>query len=45
MNPNVSALAVGEAFGKFNADDANLQTIANFRDEALRITEEVDYDG
>ena len=45
VNPNVSALAVVEAFGKFSADDANLQTIANFRDEALRITEEVDYDG
>lgn len=45
VNPNVSALAVVEAFGDFTADDANLQTIADFRDEALRLTEEVDYDG
>ncbi len=45
VNPNVSALAVVEAFGEFTADDANLQNIADFRDEALRLTEEVDYDG
>ncbi len=45
VNPDVSALSVVEAFGKFAADDANLQVIAGFRDEALRITEEVDYDG
>ena len=45
VNPGVSALEVVEAFGAFTPDDANLQTIANFRDEALRLTEEVDYDG
>ncbi len=45
VNPNVSALEVVEAFGAFTADDANLQTIADFRDEALRLTEAVDYDG
>ena len=45
VNPNVSALEVVEAFGEFTADDANLQTIADFRDEALRLTEEVDFDG
>ncbi len=45
VSPNVPALAVVDSFGTFTADDANLQTIADLRDEALRITEEVDYDG
>lgn len=44
VNPEVSAQSVVAAFGEFTADDANLQTIADLRAAAVRITEEVDYD-
>jgi iron(III) transport system substrate-binding protein len=33
------------SWGSFKADDLNLMTIAGERAEALRLTEEVDYDG
>lgn len=45
VNPEVSALPVVEAFGDFTPDDANLQTLADLRAVAARLTEEVDYDG
>lgn len=45
VNPEAERGAVVAAFGDFTADDANLQTIADFRDEAVIITNEVDYDG
>lgn len=45
VNPNVAALDVVSAFGEFTADDANLQAIANLRGQAVKLTEQVDYDG
>ena len=45
VNPSVSALPVVEAFGDFAPDDANLQVLADLRAAALRLTNEVDFDG
>ncbi len=45
VNPNVKALDVVEDFGDFEADDANLQTLADLRAAATRLTEIVDFDG
>jgi len=34
-----------ESWGTFTADDVNLMTLAQHRSTALRLTEEVDFDG
>ena len=34
-----------QGWGSFEADDVNLMTLADLRADALRIIEEVDYDG
>ncbi|RPE71581.1 iron(III) transport system substrate-binding protein [Pacificibacter maritimus] len=43
--PGTAASDLVESWGEFTADDLNLMTIAEVRGEALRLTEEVDYDG
>lgn len=43
--PGTSADPLVEGWGEFTADDANLMTLAGNRPAALRITEEVDFDG
>ncbi|MGB7316819.1 MAG: Fe(3+) ABC transporter substrate-binding protein [Planktotalea sp.] len=43
--PGTSADPLVEGWGSFTADDVNLMTLAGNRPAALRITEEVDFDG
>ncbi|SCM68401.1 Fe(3+) ABC transporter substrate-binding protein [Donghicola eburneus] len=43
--PGTEATALVESWGTFTADDVNLMTLADLRDDALRITQEVDFDG
>lgn len=45
VNPDITYSPLLESFGQFTPDDANLQTLADLRPEALRLTEIVDYDG
>ncbi len=45
VNPDVPTSGLVEAFGGFEADDADLRAIADLRPAAVRITREVDYDG
>lgn len=43
--PGTSAAPLVAGWGSFTADDVNLMTLAGHRATALRITEEVDFDG
>ncbi|TKZ20718.1 Fe(3+) ABC transporter substrate-binding protein [Shimia litoralis] len=43
--PNTEADPLVQSWGEFTADDVNLMTVAGNRPAALRITEEVDFDG
>ena len=43
--PGVATSDLVASWGTFTADDANLMTLAGLRDLALRIMEEVDFDG
>lgn len=43
--PNTEADPLVQSWGDFTADDVNLMTVAGNRPAALRITEEVDFDG
>ena len=43
--PGTKADPLVESWGEFTADDVNLMTMAGNRPAALRITEEVDFDG
>ena len=43
--PGTAADPLVESWGAFTADDVNLMTVAGNRPAALRITEEVDFDG
>ena len=43
--PGTSAVELVQNWGEFTADDVNLMTLAGNRPAALRITEEVDFDG
>ena len=43
--PGTEADALVQGWGSFEADDVNLMTLADLRADALRIIEEVDYDG
>ena len=43
--PGTEASELVRSWGEFTADDVNLMELAQLRDEALRLTEEVDYDG
>ena len=43
--PGSNADVLVESWGTFTADDVNLMTLAQHRSTALRLTEEVDFDG
>ena len=43
--PGTEADELVQGWGSFEADDVNLMTLADLRADALRIIEEVDYDG
>jgi iron(III) transport system substrate-binding protein len=43
--PGSNADTLVESWGTFTADDVNLMTLAQHRSTALRLTEEVDFDG
>ena len=43
--PGTEADALVQGWGSFEADDVNLMTLADLRADALRIIEEVDFDG
>ncbi|WP_270730080.1 Fe(3+) ABC transporter substrate-binding protein [Shimia sp. Alg240-R146] len=43
--PGTEADALVTGWGDFTADDVNLMTLAGHRSDALKITEEVDFDG
>ncbi|MFY0617930.1 MULTISPECIES: Fe(3+) ABC transporter substrate-binding protein [unclassified Shimia] len=43
--PGTEADALVTGWGEFTADDVNLMTLAGQRSQALKITEEVDFDG
>ncbi len=43
--PGSSASELVQSWGSFTPDDVNLMTLAGLRRDALRLTEEVDYDG
>lgn len=43
--PGSNADALVESWGSFTADDVNLMTLASHRAAALRLTEEIDFDG
>jgi iron(III) transport system substrate-binding protein len=43
--PGTEADALVTGWGEFTADDVNLMTLAGHRSDALKITEEVDFDG
>ncbi|TCL09601.1 iron(III) transport system substrate-binding protein [Shimia isoporae] len=43
--PGTQADALVTGWGEFTADDVNLMTLAGHRADALKITEEVDFDG
>ena len=43
--PGTEASELVQSWGEFTADDVNLMELAQLRDEALRLTEQVDYDG
>ncbi|WP_204115125.1 Fe(3+) ABC transporter substrate-binding protein [Shimia biformata] len=43
--PGTKADPLVEGWGSFTADDTNLMTLAGHRSDALKITEEVDFDG
>ncbi|MCL4107563.1 UNVERIFIED_CONTAM: hypothetical protein GTU68_022024 [Idotea baltica] len=45
VSPGITSPSVISSFGSFDADDASLQDIVAARPAAIRITEEVDYDG
>lgn len=44
VTPGVDASDLVESWGSFNADPVNLIDLANLRPQALRLTEEVDFD-
>jgi iron(III) transport system substrate-binding protein len=43
--PGTAAVSLVQDWGSFTADDVNLMTLAGHRSEALKLTEEVDFDG
>jgi iron(III) transport system substrate-binding protein len=43
--PGTEADALVQGWGEFTADDVNLMTLAGHRSQALKITEQVDFDG
>ncbi|GAA4224685.1 Fe(3+) ABC transporter substrate-binding protein [Sagittula sp. NFXS13] len=43
--PGSEAIELVQNWGEFEADDVNLMTLANLRGDALRLIEEVDFDG
>lgn len=43
--PGTKADALVQGWGEFTADDVNLMTLASHRSTALKITEQVDFDG
>lgn len=43
--PGTEAVELVQSWGEFEADPLNLMDIADHRDEALRLVEEVDFDG
>ena len=43
--PGTSPSDLVASWGSFTADDANLMDLARLRPQALRLTEEVDFDG
>ncbi|MGR3365708.1 MAG: Fe(3+) ABC transporter substrate-binding protein [Maritimibacter harenae] len=45
VNPDVPNSDLVDSWGEFTADDVNLMELARLRPDALRITQEVDYDG
>jgi iron(III) transport system substrate-binding protein len=45
VNPDVPNSDLVDSWGEFTADDVNLMELARMRPDALRITQEVDYDG
>ncbi|PID36558.1 MAG: iron ABC transporter substrate-binding protein [Rhodobacterales bacterium] len=45
VNPKVPASDLVAGWGSFTADDVNLMDLAKLRPTALKITQEVDYDG
>jgi len=45
VNPDVPNSALVESWGSFTADEVNLMDLAKLRPDALRLTQEVDYDG
>lgn len=45
IGPGTEAISLVQGWGSFTADDVNLMTLAGQRPAALRLTEEVDFDG
>ena len=45
MNPAVSIEGVMQEYTDFTPDDANLQDLADLRSDAVKLAEEVDFDG
>ncbi len=45
VNPDVSLSPAVESWGTFEPDDLNLATVGAFRESALQIVNEIDYDG
>ncbi|KUF11814.1 Fe(3+) ABC transporter substrate-binding protein [Pseudoponticoccus marisrubri] len=43
--PGTEAIDLVQSWGDYTADDVNLMTLASYRADALRLVEEVDFDG